>query len=174
MNTREKLLLVWALSATFLLIVGGVIVFQILAPKQNNMRAILEGAYDLRLGETKLYECVRVNGHCMLTTENNAHYPEFYNAVQSGVLPDRAVLWVTRVAPEEWRAFSTVSTHLGCFVKWDEPHTRFVDPCSGATWLGDGKYREGPAPRDLDYFPVMRERGLVWIDLNLVRGNNHD
>ena len=173
MNMREKLLLVWALSATFLLIAGGMILFQMLTPAKD-ARAILEGAYDLRLNETKLYECVRVSGRCTPTTESAARFSEFYNAVRSGVLPENVVVWVTRVAPEEWRAFSTSSTHRGCFVKWENARELFVDPCGGTKWLAHGEYQEGPAPRDLDFFRVTLERELVWIDLNLVRGNNHD
>lgn len=173
MNTREKLLLMWAVTATLLLGIVGIIALQMFVPRQTES-AILEGAYDLRVGEIALYECVRASGRCAPTTPDDARFVNFSRAASSGSVDEYAVIWVARTAPTEWRAFSAVSTHLGCFVQWRAANENFVDPCGGAKWLRDGTYWQGPAPRDLDHFAIRVEHGLVWMDFQLQRGKNHD
>ncbi len=57
-----------------------------------------------------------------------------------------------------------------CVVQWDEPLKRFVEPCGGAKWTREGKYAEGPAPRDLDRFPAQVMNGDLTIRLDLAIG----
>ncbi len=62
-----------------------------------------------------------------------------------------------------------------CVVEWNAtaPTPRFEEPCGGSKWTREGKYLEGPAPRDLDRFPVQLANGEVKIELQLIRGEPH-
>ncbi len=60
-----------------------------------------------------------------------------------------------------------------CVVQWDAASERFVDSCGGSQWTRDGKYAEGPAPRDLDQFPVVIQGRNLMINLNLIEGAPH-
>lgn len=51
-------------------------------------------------------------------------------------------------------ALYAVCTHLGCLPDWKPTNNRFECPCHGSKFELDGAYIGGPAPRDLDRFPV--------------------
>lgn len=172
MNLRAKLLLIWALAAMLLFVGTGVILAQMVVP-QLWRGVIVSSAQDLAIGEPTLYDCNRTTGSCLPTQGTGARYYEFAQAARAGGTNDYALIWVVRDSSNEWHAFSSVSTHLGCFVSWQPETKHFVDPCSGAKWNLDGSYQEGPAPRSLDYFPVHLENGTVKINLALMRGKNH-
>jgi cytochrome b6-f complex iron-sulfur subunit len=61
------------------------------------------------------------------------------------------------------------STHKGCTVPWRENSEFngkpgwFRDPCSGSVWDVNGVRVFGPAPRDLDRFPVEIRGGNVYV-----------
>jgi cytochrome b6-f complex iron-sulfur subunit len=44
--------------------------------------------------------------------------------------------------------------HLGCRVPWCHPSQGFECPCHGSRYNRVGEYEGGPAPRNLDRFPV--------------------
>lgn len=55
-------------------------------------------------------------------------------------------------------------THLGCSVPWDEGAGRYHCPCHGSLFNVEGEVTGGPAPRPLDYFPVVIQNGEVFVD----------
>jgi cytochrome b6-f complex iron-sulfur subunit len=59
--------------------------------------------------------------------------------------------------------------HLGCRVPFCEQSQWFECPCHGSKYNRAGEYRDGPAPRGLDRFPVMVENGLVKVDTSQKR-----
>jgi cytochrome b6-f complex iron-sulfur subunit len=54
--------------------------------------------------------------------------------------------------------------HLGCRVPFCEQSQWFECPCHGSKYNRAGEYRDGPAPRGLDRFPVTVEDGIVKVD----------
>lgn len=205
MNTREKLLLVWAVAATGLLLALVGVTGWMLFPRP--LRGVsLQGAAEMPTGAVALYQCNREAKTCApISTADNIFlkpdnmFSAYARSVRLGAADKFALVWVAHDAPMEshafspptnsrllndstrmhyssmeWRAFSPISTHLGCFVWWHEESQRFEDPCSGARWERDGAYREGPAPRALDYYPVRVENGDVLIDFQLMRGAEHN
>ncbi|HEX9676622.1 MAG TPA: ubiquinol-cytochrome c reductase iron-sulfur subunit [Anaerolineales bacterium] len=55
-------------------------------------------------------------------------------------------------------------THLGCTVPWREEQGQFNCPCHSSLFTRRGEVIGGPAPRPLDYFPVLLEEGKLVID----------
>ncbi len=51
-------------------------------------------------------------------------------------------------------ALYKVCTHLGCLYKWVPSNDRFECPCHGSKFHKDGRWIEGPAPRNLDRFVI--------------------
>ena len=51
-------------------------------------------------------------------------------------------------------ALSTVCTHLGCIVIWQENEQKFKCPCHGSGFYQDGVNFEGPAPRPLERYAI--------------------
>lgn len=54
--------------------------------------------------------------------------------------------------------------HLGCSVPWCVPAKWFECPCHGSKYSINGEYRDGPAPRGLDRFPVEIRDGKIVVD----------
>jgi cytochrome b6-f complex iron-sulfur subunit len=63
-------------------------------------------------------------------------------------------------------ALSIICSHLGCSVLWDDVKKQFVCPCHSSAFDQFGNVINSPAPRALDYYPVIIEKGKVIIDLN--------
>ena len=55
-------------------------------------------------------------------------------------------------------------THLGCAVPWVEEEGLFHCPCHGSLFNKVGEVQGGPAPRPMDYFPVIIEGGEVFVN----------
>lgn len=55
-------------------------------------------------------------------------------------------------------------THLGCAIPWVETENQFHCPCHGSLFNTVGEVTGGPAPRPMDYFPVIVRSGEVWVD----------
>lgn len=68
--------------------------------------------------------------------------------------------------------------HLGCRVPFCETSQWFECPCHGSKYNRVGEYREGPAPRALDRFPIeVSDAGIVTVDTGIIetgppRGTN--
>jgi Rieske Fe-S protein len=56
---------------------------------------------------------------------------------------------------------SAVCTHLGCSVRWVDAQNKFVCPCHGGMFAGDGKLLGGPPPRSLDQLETKVEDGVL-------------
>jgi cytochrome b6-f complex iron-sulfur subunit len=54
--------------------------------------------------------------------------------------------------------------HLGCSVPWCATAKWFECPCHGSKYSINGEYRDGPAPRGLDRFPVEIVDGQIVVD----------
>jgi cytochrome b6-f complex iron-sulfur subunit len=54
--------------------------------------------------------------------------------------------------------------HLGCRVPFCEQSQWFECPCHGSKYNRAGEYRDGPAPRGMDRFPVRVQDGTVRVD----------
>jgi len=55
-------------------------------------------------------------------------------------------------------------THLGCSVPFEEDEDQFHCPCHGSLFDKLGMVQGGPAPRPMDYFPVIIEAGEVFVN----------
>ena len=63
-------------------------------------------------------------------------------------------------------ALSLICPHLGCSVLWDETKKQFDCPCHSSAFDRYGVVLNSPAPRPLDYFPVILEAGKVKVDVS--------
>lgn len=61
-------------------------------------------------------------------------------------------------------AIYQVCTHLGCLIPFQPAENRFICPCHGSTFQRNSNYVLGPAPRNLDQFPVTIENGALVVD----------
>ena len=66
------------------------------------------------------------------------------NAIVAGDLGDSYLI-----------AIYQVCTHLGCLIPFQTAQNRFICPCHGSTFERSSYYVLGPAPRNLDQFPVL-------------------
>jgi cytochrome b6-f complex iron-sulfur subunit len=94
------------------------------------------------------------------------------------VAPDATVQPVPdedgNVNAENIMAIYQVCVHLGCLVPYIPSEKRFICPCHGSTYERDTQYVRGPAPRNLDQFPVKVVSGNIIVNTGLRRtGNSH-
>jgi menaquinol-cytochrome c reductase iron-sulfur subunit len=75
----------------------------------------------------------------------------------------RSAAWVRRDSEDEFSAFTTYCTHVGCAVRWEEGAQLFLCPCHGGTFYADGSVAAGPPPRPLDRYPIRVRDGRVEI-----------
>lgn len=62
--------------------------------------------------------------------------------------------------------FSSICPHLGCRYEWNAGQKRFICPCHGSQFTGQGEHVAGPAPRGLDPLPFREKDGqaqVTWI-----------
>lgn len=71
--------------------------------------------------------------------------------------------WLRRVDNENFIAFSTICTHLGCPVRWLASADLFMCPCHGGVFYADGQVASGPPPRPLNQYPVRVNKNDVQI-----------
>jgi cytochrome b6-f complex iron-sulfur subunit len=83
------------------------------------------------------------------------------------VTPDRInKLYIVREKDGGFLALSIMCPHLGCSVLWDETKSQFDCPCHSSAFGRQGVVLSSPAPRPLDYFPVIIEEGKVKVDIS--------
>jgi cytochrome b6-f complex iron-sulfur subunit len=80
--------------------------------------------------------------------------------------------YLARLQDGGFIALSLRCTHLGCAVSWEEEKKRFVCPCHSSAFDITGEVLNPPAPRPLDYYPVMVENGMVKVDISMVKERN--
>lgn len=54
-------------------------------------------------------------------------------------------------------AISSICTHLGCNVRWEEENNGFECPCHGSSFDENGKNTSGPAPKPLRWLKLTLE-----------------
>ncbi len=67
-------------------------------------------------------------------------------------------------------ALSSTCPHLGCQVRWEPSHGRFLCPCHNGTFDSRGVATAGPpfqAGQSLARYPLRSENGLLFIDVPL-------
>ena len=65
-------------------------------------------------------------------------------------------------------ALSTTCTHLGCIPNWMAADLKFKCPCHGSGFRQNGINFEGPAPRPLERYRIVRaEDGQILVDKNM-------
>ncbi len=64
-------------------------------------------------------------------------------------------------------AIYQVCVHLGCLVPYIPSEKRFICPCHGSTYERDTQYVRGPAPRNLDQFPVKVVNDNIVVNTGL-------
>jgi cytochrome b6-f complex iron-sulfur subunit len=62
-------------------------------------------------------------------------------------------------------ALSLACSHLGCSVNWEAEKNQFICPCHSSAFDKHGNVLNSPAPRPLDYYPVVIKEGKVKVDL---------
>jgi cytochrome b6-f complex iron-sulfur subunit len=63
-------------------------------------------------------------------------------------------------------ALSLICSHLGCSVIWDKTKNQFTCPCHSSAFDRFGNVINSPAPRPLDFYPVIIESGKVKVDMS--------
>jgi cytochrome b6-f complex iron-sulfur subunit len=85
----------------------------------------------------------------------------------NSVTPDRInKYFIIRSEDGGFLALSLICSHLGCSVLWDKEKNQFICPCHSSAFDRLGNVINSPAPRPLDYFPVIIEGGKVKVDMN--------
>jgi Rieske Fe-S protein len=83
----------------------------------------------------------------------------------NSVTPDRInKIFLVRTEDGGFLALSLICSHLGCSVIWDDAAGAFNCPCHSSSFDRLGNVMNSPAPRALDYYPVLIEAGKVKID----------
>jgi menaquinol-cytochrome c reductase iron-sulfur subunit len=75
----------------------------------------------------------------------------------------KKTVYVVKKSDADVTVFSTVCTHLGCAVHWDETKKEFLCPCHGGVYDGEGKVLSGPPPRPLDRLFVKIDNGQIFV-----------
>jgi len=138
------------------------------------MVAVAAGFVWSGMGESRTYDLGHVDSFAVgsvttvLPTERDGAPILGYTRSSGGPVH----VHVVRVSEDEFRAFSSASTHLRCHVEW-RPDSMwegefgvFIDVCFSSRWALDGTRLFGPAPRDLDRVGVRVVDGRVVLRLD--------
>ncbi len=74
-------------------------------------------------------------------------------------------LYIVREKDGAFLALSLTCPHLGCSVLWNEETQQFDCPCHSSAFDRRGIVLSSPAPRPLDFLPVIIEEGKVKVDM---------
>lgn len=80
-------------------------------------------------------------------------------------------VYVSRAADGELQVLSAICPHLGCSVSWQANHDKFVCPCHGGEFKGDGQHVAGPPPRSMDRLPTHVKDGMLQVHFEYFRSN---
>jgi Rieske Fe-S protein len=86
---------------------------------------------------------------------------------KNSVTPDRInKFYLVRFEDGGFLALSLICSHLGCSVIWDKTRNQFLCPCHSSAFDRLGNVINSPAPRPLDFYPVIIESGKVKVDIS--------
>jgi len=87
------------------------------------------------------------------------------NIANGSVTPFRSgQFYLVRLDDGGLLALSLKCTHLACSVSWDGKKKEFTCPCHASQFDMSGNVINPPAPRALDYYPIMVEQGVVKVN----------
>jgi menaquinol-cytochrome c reductase iron-sulfur subunit len=72
-------------------------------------------------------------------------------------------VYVQRTGPDNARIYDVHCTHMGCPVTWNQAAARFLCPCHGGVFDGNGRPLSGPPPRGLDQYAVKVGAGILYM-----------
>ena len=73
--------------------------------------------------------------------------------------------YLTRLEDGGFIAVSLRCTHLGCSIEWEKDKNRFICPCHSSAFSMSGDVQNPPAPKALDYYPIVIEGGIIKVDV---------
>ncbi len=76
-----------------------------------------------------------------------------------------ARVFIKRSPDGRLTALSAVCSHLGCIVNYDRLKNRFVCPCHGGIYDGNGKNIAGPPPAPLKNLPVRISGAYIQVGI---------
>ena len=76
--------------------------------------------------------------------------------------------YLTRLEDGGFIALSLRCTHLGCSIVWEEDKNRFICPCHASAFSMNGDVQNPPAPKALDYYPIIIEGGIIKVDVGTI------
>ncbi len=79
------------------------------------------------------------------------------------ILTEKSTAWVVKTSESQAIAFAPQCTHLGCAYRWEESKNQFLCPCHTSNFSIEGKVLSGPAPRELDRYPVKVQGTRILI-----------
>ena len=79
----------------------------------------------------------------------------------------RGKFYLCRLEDGGFIALSLRCTHLGCSIEWEEDKKRFICPCHSSAFAMNGDVQNPPAPKALDYYPIVIEKGIIKVDVGM-------
>ncbi|GBC80028.1 MAG: ubiquinol-cytochrome c reductase iron-sulfur subunit [Acidobacteriota bacterium] len=79
-------------------------------------------------------------------------------------------LIAARLPSGDVRVFSSICTHLGCHVQWDQVAGNFLCPCHLGRFDTEGKVLAGPPPTPLPSFAVRVSGNDVYVTVPVKEG----
>ena len=81
----------------------------------------------------------------------------------------RGRFYLARLDDGGFLALSRRCTHLSCTVPWVSDQKRFICPCHSSAFAMNGDVQNPPAPKALDYYPVIIENGIIKVDIEALK-----
>ena len=145
-------------AAALVLLVAGIAVFAI----HSRTRVVTPGRATPRIVDVDVRN---VSPGTVITTRYTVAIGELH----------KAPVFLARQPDGRFVAFLGRSTHLGCRIVLAgtiptiaNDRAAFYDPCGGSVWAIDGTCLGGPAPRNLDRFPLTIVAGHAHLDLSTI------
>jgi|UniRef100_A0A7C2SPB0 cytochrome b6-f complex iron-sulfur subunit len=79
-------------------------------------------------------------------------------------------LIAARLPSGDVRVFSSICTHLGCHIQWDQVAGNFLCPCHMGRFDTEGKVLAGPPPTPLPSFAVRVSGNDVYVTVPVKEG----
>lgn len=89
---------------------------------------------------------------------------EFNVKIDDRIIANRAFIAINDYG---LTAFSSVCTHLGCLVNWDNNKSEFLCPCHGGKFDINGTVIAGPPPMPLTRLPLEIKDGKVYVGIKV-------